>query len=97
MAKMVTRTFVGHEISFEVKIAKEINGKTELVNEVIKLYVDEPKTDKAIKKACTEMLGKGIMVGCTVVEQVRGVTVEEFYKLSVPVERAPSQQPSASL
>ena len=85
MANMITRTFTGWNVKF-MTISDE--GSVRMVS---KFYMTSDK-EKAIKKATAEMAGIGIFKGAEMVEELRGMSVDDFYAMSVPVTRPASQQ-----
>lgn len=87
MANMVTRTFTGYNVSFVV-----LNDDGTTAEQTV--YIAENNREKAVKKATSQMAGKGIFKAAERVEELRGIKVEDFYSMSVPVTRPPSQQPT---
>lgn len=85
MANMITRTFTGYNVKFAV-----LNAKGEVNEEVV--YIGVNDREKAVRKATAMMAGKGILKDAEYVEELRGLEVDEFYKLSKTVNRPPSQQ-----
>ena len=88
MSKMVTRTFTGYNVTFLTGVNPDGSQQTTT------RYVDgTPKTkERAIRKVITEMAGTGILLNVEYVEEIRGVDVDTFFRLSVPVERPESQR-----
>lgn len=83
----ITRTFTGFNVEFTTLDAE---GKP--AKETIYVPGTAATKEAAIKRAVKGMAGKGIMTGVSYVEELRGMEVGEFYKLSKPVTRPPSQQ-----
>ncbi len=105
MADYVTRTFTGYNVKFNVgtpSIKVDKNGKPVLnekgmpIIEQTTEVIYEPGTvttkEASIKRAVKKMMGKGVMVGVEYVEEVRGVEVNEFFRISKPITRPASQQ-----
>lgn len=85
--KMVTRTFTGFNVTFVTGFGPEGEQTT------TKYFEGTPKDkEKVVKKAIQDMAGMGIFKSAELVEEIRGMTVSDFYKASVPVTRPASQQ-----
>lgn len=92
---MITRTFAGYTVT-----AMVIDTTTGQTTQEQKFYpvtatTDESQKnasrDKVMKKAAKDYTGKGVPVKAEYSEEIRGITLEDFLKYSVKVERPESQ------
>ena len=105
MAEYITRTFTGFNCTFvngQPKFELDENGRPKLddkgfpIMTVEKTVIYQPGTmntkEQAVKSAIKQMAGKGILEQVDYVEEIRGVEVNEFFRISKPITRPQSQQ-----